>query len=142
MIKKVICFGLIFLMIFNIFIFTSCGKCENCDGRQTVECSDCWGEGKELCSLCDGIGNCFWCKNKNKYTTCTKCKGTGVITNPITWQEFKCPTCNGKHIIETTCKDCNNTRKCQKCSGIGVQSGAKSCANCAGSGRVDCPSCE
>ena len=69
-------------------------------------------------------------------------KGTGVITNPITWQEFKCPTCNGKHVIETTCKDCNNTRKCQKCSGIGVQSGAKSCANCAGSGRVDCPSCE
>ena len=75
-------------------------KCKKCNGSGS--CSSCLGEGKVVCSKCDGKGKGEEINLNNGYGS------HDVIT---------CPDCNGKG--SSKCRPCNASGKCNNCKGTG-----------------------
>jgi hypothetical protein len=71
--------------------------------------------GQKICPVCKGDGKCsghyliYYCKNG--YLDCSKCNGSGKVSNNI------CTRCNGKG--KEKCGLCNGDGKCRRCNGKG-----------------------
>ena len=132
----------ILLVIFTLLLcLTSC-VCETCDGNKDLLCRACYGKGKETCDICDGNGDCDKCaRGVVRDTPCgnSNCNYGYVTTS---FGRLQCQSCNGTGYQERSCGWCDATGRCFKCNGPGLKENAKTCQNCSGAGRIDCPYCE
>ncbi len=130
------------LIIFVIIIM----PCRTCNGESKIYCSECY-EGKIDCENCvsglTNYGPCYRCDKKG-YTDvyiCTRCNGSGQITNPLTWEKFVCTACNGDMYLRDYCTSCDGEgftgNDCPECS-----DGYNTCPACSGWYSKDCPDCD
>lgn len=148
---------------------TVSSACAECDGKKTIQCKSCSGGGTvdcpidvcedgivgKECTVCDKSGSngetdiidCSSCKGSGKASeTCENCNGSGIITNPFTWQQFECGSCSGTGKTPTACKICRGkgivcsycrTNNPDKANGAVIYT----CGTCKGSGTVSCDAC-
>ena len=129
-------------------------ECFVCEDGSCPQCGPGWtGMPNPICELCDGSGRCYECNgqgivrsysdripDRECYTcygrgTCKECRGTGRgEAKAVTCRECGgtelCSFCGGTHLI---CTDCTDGKV--PCPHAGK------CANCDGTGSVDCPDC-
>jgi len=118
-------------------IYESCGQCSGrgsfncscacstCSGKRTIQsvCSNCNAQGSKRCNQCSGSGRVLISKSwlfGEKYGSCSRCRGAGVLE----------------------CRDCQLgyvQRSCNFCRGTGASS---TCQRCQGKGTIPCSSCE
>lgn len=141
--KKFISFLLVGIMIVSLY---ACGAnvCEQCNGEESVTCEYCGGNEFITCINCGGdlFASCTKCEGDGEiFAVCPNCKGEGHITNPFTWENFKCEVCNGDSALFIKCDKCigtgNSNEKCTVCN-----SGKVECTKCLGLGVLPCSLCK
>ena len=138
--KKII--SILLLITTMALCLASCGKCETCDGNETIMCRACYGRGKETCDMCFGNGDCDDCANgivKDAHCSNSNCNYGYVTTS---FGRLECQECDGTGYEERECYYCDGSGQCFKCDGTGLKENAQTCSNCEGNGRIDCPNCE
>lgn len=109
--KKIIALLLTVLLCFSL---CACGVCELCEGTETQSCYMCNGRGERHKI------DCYYCKGAGyKIIKCNRCNMTGKIRNPVTWETFTCPSCDGKLTIKEKCSY-SGIEKCTVCDGAGT----------------------
>ena len=137
--KKII---IILLAISTLLLcFTSCA-CKTCAGDHDILCKTCNGKGKEICSYCDGNGDCDDCiRGMVRDDPCSnKNCNYGYVTT--SFGKLECGECDGTGLEERECHWCDGSGQCCICDGTGLKKDAKTCQDCSGTGRMDCPDCE
>lgn len=104
------------------------------DGKSTLKCAFCQGEGTDPFELLSKLSKCQVCLGKGEVIIaepaieCAFCGGTGIHRN----QRLTCVVCGGKGMVSIrepveTCPDCNGKSfvegsylPCSKCGGKGV----------------------
>ena len=137
--KKTI--GILLVICAFLLFLTSCA-CKTCGGNEDTFCRLCTGKGKENCDLCNGIGDCHDCaQGVVRNTPCSNNNCSyGYVSTSI--GRLKCAECDGTGYKESKCSLCDGSGSCFKCDGTGLKENAKTCQNCNGAGRVDCPDCK
>lgn len=137
-------------MVHSETILKALVKCEECDGKGSVEkeydchmckdgqvnCSNCAGTGREKCDLCNGT--------HEVKVTCRDCSGTGRVNGA------KCEECDGEGKVLETCASCESdgkrechycdgekTEDCMHCAGKGYTTAVRTCTECGGDGKVE-----
>jgi hypothetical protein len=97
---------------------SSLGPCTECNGKGTVEegheqsigCTECKGEGEELCAACKGEGT-------KDGVSCDTCGGDGVRHNDE-GEAVECGICKGEGEVTITAK---RQVPCAECDGTGTR---------------------
>lgn len=140
--------------------------CHTCDGTGGKTCPYCYG-GRNLCSVCGGLGkvyaywgynSCTTCKHTG-YVECRHCNGTGTLACETCGgaKTTTCSKCGGKGTVTagTTVTNTNNTsgtgntkKLCEHCLGTGFGTcllcggyGGHTCTICHGDGEYLCSLC-
>lgn len=134
--RKIISVLLLICTLTLCFVSCSTSICETCDGSATISCRVCYGLGKEHCLSCRGgyNGHCPYpdCDFgiRTYYKDCPLCVyGCGACYGGTYYEKGPCTLCDGTDV----CFDCDGTR---------LKEDAKTCDECKGTGKIDCPDCE
>ena len=116
----------------------STGKCYLCNG--SGNCGECFGSGREVCYICDGLG-----RNIITKETCYKCGGSGRIQCWLCRGTGDCDVCDGRRTCNIckgnpSCNTCRGNKKCITCGGDGhcftCKNSDGKCLTCKGKGNV------
>ena len=119
------------LFLCTCVFLNACG-CKECSATGEVDCTKC-SNGYIYCDGCSsGIKkkDCTSCSYGTNYITCDGCDGKGFFVNPITWQTFECPQCDGMRRYK---------KECSRCDGVGYFE--EECSTCKGDYKEQCTSC-
>ncbi|MDQ7778714.1 MAG: hypothetical protein RDV41_03260 [Planctomycetota bacterium] len=143
--------------------FATCVACKGSGTTEDQKCPDCAQvpgqvvckkciDGFLRCSRCKGHGNlqeviwetvrCPLCGGSGYFSglSCSRCSGTGAVRQGKRGALVECVVCKGARKSKKDCPDCEKGfTKCTRCDSKGVL--GKVCAQCAGSGRVECAKC-
>lgn len=82
----------------SYFVNEKCTECKG-EGKLEVKCRTCNGRGKEICTLCGGVGAIRKKDNFGEvFTTCQKCDGKG---------DYVCSQCQGTKLDKERCYVCD-----------------------------------
>lgn len=120
------------ILLLCMCVFLSACGCEECSSTGKIDCAVC-SNGYIYCEGCSsGIKkrDCSDCSYGKNYIECDGCEGKGFFMNPLTWQTFQCPRCDGmRHYYE----------ECNRCDGEGFFE--ERCSTCEGDYKEKCLSC-